>query len=84
MNINEAAADLFAINAEIAKLTKQADVLKAQLKAHGSFNNELYKVVVNTTDRATISSTLIKEKYPTLALECTTVTPVTSVKVTKI
>ena len=46
-NINEVAADLFAINAQIKALTEQADALKATVKANGSFTCDQYEVKGN-------------------------------------
>ena len=83
-NINEAAADLFAINAEIKALTARADELKAMLKANGSFTNELYDVRVSVADRTTIDTKLLKSKYETIANECSKVQAVTTVTVKKI
>lgn len=84
MNFHEAAADLFAINAEIKKLTKAADQLKDMFKAHGNFTNSEYEVSVRTTDRTTIDTAELRKKYPTIAEECSRVTEVVSVSVKKV
>ena len=83
-NLNVAAAELFAITAQIKALTAQAEVYKEQLKAHGSFTNEMYAVSVNTTKRTTIDSKMLKEKYAIIAEACSKTQEVTSVTVKKI
>jgi predicted phage-related endonuclease len=83
-NINEVAADLFAINAQIKALTEQADALKATLKANGSFTCDQYEVKVTTASRTTIDSKALKEKYADIAAECSKISDVTSVTVKKI
>jgi uncharacterized protein YydD (DUF2326 family) len=83
-NINEVAADLFAINAQIKALTEQADALKATLKANGSFTCDQYEVKVTTSSRTTIDSKALKEKYADIAAECSKISDVTSVTVKKI
>ena len=83
-NVNEAAADLFALTAQIKALTAKADELKAQLKAHGSFTNELYDVVVNTTQRTTVDTKMLKQNYAIIAEACSKTQDVTTVTVKKI
>jgi hypothetical protein len=83
-NINEAAADLFAITAQIKALTAKADELKALLKENGSFTNDGYCVKVTTTERTTIDTAMLKAKYEPIALACSKTTSVTSVTVKKV
>lgn len=83
-NVNEAAADLFALTAQIKTLTAKADELKALLKAHGSFTNDIYEVVVNTTERTSIDTKMLKQQYAPIADACSKTQSVTSVTVKKI
>lgn len=81
--INEAVADLFALNAQIKALTAKADELKELLKEYGSFEDELYSVAIRTTERMTVDSKMLKEKYAIIARECSKTQEVTSVTVRK-
>ena len=84
MNIVEVAGDLFAINAQIEVLKKQADELKAVLKEHGSFEEHGYKVDIRTASRTTIDTAMLKAKYATIAAECSKTADVVSVHVKKV
>lgn len=84
MNIVEIAADLYAINLELDRLKKEADLLKAQLKAHGSFEEHGYKVDIRTSSRTTVDPAMLKAKYATIAAECSKTSDVVSVHVKKV
>ena len=84
MHINEAAAELFALNAELKQLNARADELKTLLKANGSFTNDLYDVRVTPSQRTTIDSKMLKDKYAIIAQECSKTQEVITVTVKKI
>lgn len=76
--------DLGHLQAQIAELTKRADVLKAQLKSRGdgAYEGGLFRVTVSTTERETLDMAAVREKLsPQFISAHTNVTKVVTVKV---
>nr|QMP83040.1 MAG: hypothetical protein [Caudoviricetes sp.] len=84
MNHIEAAADLFAINAEIKKLEDSAKVLKEMLKEYGSFTDSGYSVSVKSSERTTVDPKILRDKYPEIVEMVSRVSQVVSVSVKKV
>lgn len=84
ISILEAAAELFAVNAELKALEEKAKSLKETMKAIGSFTDGGYAVSVKSSSRTNINPSLLKEKYPTIAEEISYTTDVISVSVKKV
>jgi predicted phage-related endonuclease len=80
----EIAAKLFLLNAQIKEMEAQASELKDLLKAIGSFTEEGYSVTVRTSDRTAVDTKVLKDKYPTIARECSKTSSVVSVIVKKV
>jgi predicted phage-related endonuclease len=80
----EIAATLFSLNAQIKEMEAQASELKEILKSIGSFTEEGYSVTVRSSDRTTVDTKMLKDKYPTIANECSKTTSVVSVAVKKV
>ena len=82
--ILEAAAELFAVNAEIKKMEERAKVLKETMKEIGSFEDGGYSVAVRSSERTTIDPKVLREKYPTIAEEVSKTATVVTVSVKKV
>lgn len=84
VEILEAAAELFALTAEIKKMEERAKILKETMKSVGSFEEDGYSVSVKSSERTTIDPKLLREKYPTIAEEVSKSSTVVSVSVKKV
>ena len=84
VEILEAAAELFALTAEMKKMDERAKVLKELMKSVGSFENGEYAVSVKSADRTTVDPKMLREKYPEIAAEVSKTSSVVSVSVKKI
>jgi predicted phage-related endonuclease len=84
VEILEAAAELFALNAEIKKMEERAKVLKEMMKDVGSFEDGGYAVAIKSSDRTTVDPKMLREKYPEIAAEVSKTSSVTSVTIKKV
>lgn len=82
--LHQDALRLLEVTALIKALTTESDVLKKMFKATGSVAFKDVAIVVSTANRNAISSTLVKERYPAIAVECTQASEVVSVSAKKI
>ena len=84
VEILEAAAELFALNAEIKKLEERAKALKEIMKEIGSFEDGGFAVAVRSSERTTVDPKMLREKHPGIAEEVSKTATVVTVTVKKV
>lgn len=83
MNLSQTIDTLGHLQAQIADLTKRADVLKAQIKSQGegAFEGALFRATVSVSDRETLDMAAVREKLSHQFIAAhTRITPVITVK----